>query len=55
MKLFIVSLFAFTGLLAGRIASVNCEWVEWGDTAKDAIAGAGEFLGVWADHNRQGT
>lgn len=48
MKLFIVSLFAFTGLLAGRIASLNCDWVGWGATAKDAIEAGEEFLREWS-------
>ncbi len=53
LRLFIASLFAYSGILAGRIASPNTEWVEWRQAADDAIEAAREFSSAWDENQRQ--
>ena len=55
-KLFVASLFAFAGVLSGRIASSDeqHEWVAWSDVATDAIDAGREFLKAWKDRKAEG-
>lgn len=46
LKLF-ASLAAFAGILAGRIASSEVDWVGWRETADDAIEAGEEFCKAW--------
>ena len=50
-KLFAASLFAFAGILSGRIASSDeqHEWVAWSDVATDSIEAGKEFIVAWGD------
>lgn len=47
---YLASLFAFAGLLAGRIASPgDAEWVGWRDAADDSIIAGQEWADAWRE------
>ena len=52
MRRLITSLFAFAGILSGRIASPDYEDVEFITAAEDAIDAADCFLRTWKDRGR---
>ncbi len=46
----LASLFAFTGLLAGRIANPDREdFIEWRTVAEDAISAGKEWTEAWKE------
>ena len=48
MRRLIASLFAFAGILAGRIASPDYDDIEFFNAAEDAIDAADEFHMAWS-------
>ena len=44
MRLYVAQLFAFAGLLAGRVAVSGGDRIEWPDVARDARHAGQEFV-----------